>query len=69
MGGPDVQTTLKLLKQISKALSVQFGQYCEIVIYDLKVPDIACSAIHIENSNVTHRTLGDSPSHIVLGDG
>lgn len=58
--------TLMLLKQLSKALSVQFGENCEIIIYDLKVPDVACSAIYIENSSVTHRTLGDTPSHIVL---
>lgn len=61
-----MHNTLNLLKQISKALSIQFGEKCEIVIYDLKVSNVACSAIHIENANVTHRTLGDTPSHIVL---
>lgn len=58
--------TLDLLKQIAVGLGKQFGENCEIVIYDLKVHDLAEAAIHIENPSVTHRTIGDTPSHIVL---
>lgn len=59
-------STLNLLKQLAKALSIQFGENCEIVIYDLKAKNAEKSAIHIENPSVTHRALGDTPSHVVL---
>ncbi len=59
-------STLNLLKQLAKALAVQFGDNCEIVIYDLKAKNAEKSAIHIENPSVTHRTIGDTPSHVVL---
>ncbi|MDO5696054.1 MAG: helix-turn-helix transcriptional regulator [Eubacteriales bacterium] len=58
--------TLDLLKQLAHALAVHFGENCEVVIYDLKAKDIDNAAIHIENPAVTHRTIGDSPSHVVL---
>lgn len=58
--------TLDLLKQLAKCLSVQFGENCEVVIYDLKSKNPEKSAIHIENPSVTHRTIGDTPSHVVL---
>lgn len=61
-----MSTKLATLKQLAKALSKQFGSSCEVVIYDLKARDVADSAVYIENGEVTHRTIGDSPSHIVL---
>lgn len=58
--------TLELLKQIAKALSIQFGKDCEIVIHDLKKSHLNSSIIYIENGQVTHRKTGDGPSSVVL---
>ena len=39
--------TLNLLKQMAKALSVQFGNECEIVIHDLTKKSLNKSIVHI----------------------
>lgn len=58
--------TLTFLKQIAKALSVQFGSDCEIVIHDLTRKSIGKSIIYIENGHITNRQIGDGPSQIVI---
>jgi len=54
------------LKRIAKALSVQFGEHCEIVIHDLTGNAIEHSIVHIENGDVSGRSVGDGPSQLVL---
>lgn len=61
-----MKQTLDFLKQMAKALSVQFGGSCEVVIHDLTGKSIDNSIVHIENGHVTSRKTGDGPSHIVL---
>lgn len=58
--------TLDLLKQMAKALSVQFGNECEIVIHDLTKKSLKKSIVHIENGHITNRKIGDGPSRVVL---
>jgi predicted transcriptional regulator YheO len=58
--------TLELLKQMAKALVVQFGNSCEVVIHDLTKKSLAKSIVYIENGSVTHREIGDGPSLVVL---
>lgn len=58
--------TLKLLKQLAKALSVQFGKDCEVVIHDLTKKSLNKSIVYIENGQVTNRKTGDGPSLVVL---
>lgn len=57
---------LALLKQMAKGLSVQFGPSCEVVIHDLTGEDLTHTVVHIENGQVSGRSLGDGPSHVVL---
>lgn len=57
---------LSFLKQMAKALSVQFGKDCEIVIHDLTRKSLARSIVYVENGHVTDRKPGDGPSQIVL---
>lgn len=56
--------TMEFLKRIAVALSVQFGDNCEVVVHDLRQADN--TIIAIENGHVSNRKLGDGPSHIVL---
>lgn len=58
--------TLELLKQMARALSVQFGSDCEVVIHDLTRKSLGKSVVYIENGQVTNRKLGDGPSQVVL---
>lgn len=58
--------TLAFLKQMAKALAVQFGNNCEVVIHDLTKKSLAKSIVHIENGNVTNREIGDGSSLVVL---
>lgn len=58
--------TLELLKQMAKALSVQFGKDCEVVIHDLTKKSLRKSIVYIENGQVTNREVGDGPSLVVL---
>lgn len=57
---------LDVLKQIAKALAVQFGKDCEVVIHDLEQKHISNSIVYIENGHVTNRRVGGSPSSVVL---
>ncbi|MCD8300674.1 MAG: helix-turn-helix transcriptional regulator [Clostridiales bacterium] len=58
--------TLDLLKQMARAMAVQFGSDCEIVIHDLTRKSLDKSIVYIENGQVTNRQAGDGPSRIVL---
>ncbi|MCL2865389.1 MAG: helix-turn-helix transcriptional regulator [Lachnospiraceae bacterium] len=57
---------LNLLTQVAKALSVQFGEDCEIVIHRIDEKDIDNTIVYIENGHVTSRRLGDGPSMAVM---
>ncbi len=57
---------LPFFRQLAKALAKQFGNNCEIVLHDLTSPDIEHSVVLVENGHVTHRAVGDGPSHVVL---
>jgi len=57
---------IRFLFRLAKALSVQFGPDCEVVIHDLQSNDPDSSIVAIENGHVTGRKVGDGPSHIVL---
>jgi predicted transcriptional regulator YheO len=57
---------LDFLKHLAKGLAEHFGSNCEIVIHDLTVADKNSTIAAIENGHVSHRQVGDGPSHIVL---
>jgi predicted transcriptional regulator YheO len=57
---------LTFYKQLARALARQFGDNCEIVLHDLTSDNIEHSVVLVENGHVTHRTVGDGPSHVVL---
>ncbi len=57
---------LNFLKQLSKGLAAQFGESCEIVVHDFDKEHFDHTIVAIENGHVTHRKLGDGPSHAVL---
>lgn len=57
---------LSFFRQLAKALAKQFGDNCEIVLHDLTSSDIEHSVVLVENGHVTHRSVGDGPSHVVL---
>lgn len=58
--------TLTYLKQIAHGIAQQFGQNCEVVIHDLSAEDLENTVAYIENGHITHRQVGDGPSHVVL---
>ncbi|MDL2217318.1 helix-turn-helix transcriptional regulator [Christensenellaceae bacterium OttesenSCG-928-M15] len=53
-----------MYQRLAKALAVQFGDNCEVVVHDLTKADH--SIVAIENGHVSNRKIGDGPSHIVL---
>ena len=53
------------LKQLAKALAVQFGPDCEVAVHDL-THSAAKTILAIENGHVTGRRVGDGASPIVL---
>jgi predicted transcriptional regulator YheO len=55
---------LEAYKRLAKALAMQFGDNCEVVVHDLTKAD--ATIVHIENGHVSNRKTGDGPSHIVL---
>ncbi len=52
--------------QLANGLSKQFGDNCEVVLHDLTTEHIENSIVYVANGHVTHRKVGDGPSHIVL---
>lgn len=59
---------LSLLVQMAKAISVQFGENCEVVIHKVNEEDVENenTIIHIENGHVTSRQVGGGPSYVVI---
>ena len=55
---------MDFLKRLAVALAKQFGDNCEVVVHDLTKAEN--SIVAIENGHVSHRKVGDGPSHIVL---
>ncbi len=55
---------MEFLKRLAVALAQQFGDNCEVVVHDLTKAENTIVAI--ENGHVSHRKIGDGPSHIVL---
>ncbi len=53
-------------RRLVKALAVQFGSTCEVVLHDLTTDDLNHSIIAIENGHISGRSIGDGPSKIVL---
>lgn len=62
----DQETKLDFLKNLARALAAQFGDSCEVLIHDLTTKDKAHTIAVIENGHVSHRQVGDGPSHVVL---
>lgn len=60
------KTQLDFYRRLAKALALQFGRGCEVVVHDLEASDPSHSIVAIENGHVTGRKLGDGPSHVVL---
>lgn len=56
----------EFLKRLAKGLAKQFGTDCEIVIHDLRDKSSESTIIAIENSHVSKRAIGGSPSRIAL---
>lgn len=56
----------EFLTRLAKALTVQFGIDCEVVIHDLTLEDKEHTITLIENGHVTSRKVGDGPSEVVL---
>lgn len=57
---------LEDLTLIANAISSQFGNNCEVAIFDLKDENPENTLYYIVNGKVTGRKHGDSPSKIVL---
>lgn len=60
------KNTLKFLIQLADGLAAEFGNSCEVAIHDLTKKDINNSLAYIVNGQITHRTMGDGPSAIVV---
>lgn len=60
------EAQLDFYRRLAKAIALQFGSGCEVVIHDLETADPAHSIVAIENGHVTGRKVGDGPSHVVL---
>ena len=58
-------TQLDFYRRLAKAIAMQFGSGCEVVIHDLK-SDPSHPIVAIENGHVTGRKVGDGPSRVVL---
>ncbi|SUP42776.1 helix-turn-helix transcriptional regulator [Veillonella criceti] len=61
-----MKNDLAVLKQIAHGLAQQFGETCEVVIHDVRTPEMEGTVVCIENGKVSNRKLGDGPSHVVL---
>ena len=57
---------LEFYGRLAKAIAVQFGENCEVVVHNLKSGDLEHTIVAIENGHVSHRKLGDGPSRVVL---
>ncbi len=57
---------LEMLQTVAKAIAVQFGSGCEVVVHEISPQAAEHSLVAIENGQVTGRKLGDGPSQVVL---
>ena len=57
---------LEFLRRMAHALSVQFGENCEVVIHDLNGQDAEHTIAVIENGHVSQRHMGDGASRVGL---
>ena len=53
-------------RRLVKALAIQFGSTCEVVLHDLTGDDLDHTIIAIENGHISGRSIGDGPSKIAL---
>ena len=53
-------------RRLVKALAIQFGSTCEVVLHDLTGKDLNHTIIAIENGYIAGRSVGDGPSKIAL---
>lgn len=53
-------------RRLAKALALQFGPRCEVVVHDLEADDLDHAVVAIENGHVSGRSVGAGPSHVVL---
>lgn len=60
------EAQLDFCRRLAKALALQFGSDCEVVVHDLEAKDPAHSIVAIENGHVTGRHIGDGSSRVVL---
>lgn len=60
----------ELLIRLAKAIALQFGEDCEVVVHDLHGHDdndeLISTVVAIENGHVSGRKIGDGPSPVVL---
>lgn len=57
---------IEFYRRLARALALQFGPNCEIVVHDLESDDLDHSIVAIENGHISGRRIGDGPSQIVL---
>ena len=57
---------IRFCLRLAKALAVQFGPNCEIVVHDLGSNEPEHSIVAIENGHVSGRKVGGGPSQVVL---
>jgi predicted transcriptional regulator YheO len=57
---------LDFYKRLAKALAVEFGENCEVLVHDLTGGDPEHTIVAIENGHVSHRQTGDGPSQVAL---
>lgn len=60
------QAKKDFLERLAKGVAAQFGKNCEVVVHDLKSEDPNSTIVTIVNGEVSGRSLGDGPSHVVL---
>ena len=57
---------LDFYKRLAKALAMEFGDNCEVLVHDLTGGDPEHTIVAIENGHVSHRQTGDGPSQVTL---
>ena len=57
---------LDFYKRLAKALAVEFGENCEVLVHDLTGGDPEHTIVAIENGHVSQRQTGDGPSRVAL---
>ena len=60
------QAKKDFLERLAQGVAAQFGKNCVVVVHDLKSEDPNCTIVTIVNGEVSGRTIGDGPSHVVL---